>query len=229
MDKKNNLTLRKSYSEFCWDVEKVFLDVNILDKNVVSTINLEVKKKQYAKNHQFKLNGEHLKLISIYIDDKKLSKDKYFCNNKHLIIKKVPKKFNLKIKSVINPATNTSLEGLYLSNDMICTQCEPEGFRKIAFFPDRPDVMSVFKVRIEGNLKFKYLLSNGNLIEEGKLDNNRHFAVWHAPFPKPSYLFALVAGDLEMVEDNFITKSGKNVILKIYVEKGNSHLVKYAM
>ena len=103
-----------------------------------------------------------------------------------------------------------------------------KGLEKL-LFSDRPDVMSVFKVRIEGNLKLKYLLSNGNLIEEGKLDNNRHFAVWHDPFPKPSYLFALVAGDLEMVEDNFITKSGKNVILKIYVEKGNSHLVKYAM
>ena len=154
MDKKNNLTLRKSYNEFCWDVEKVFLDVNILDKNVVSTINLEVKKKQSAKNYQFKLNGEHLKLISIHIDDKKLSKDKYFCNNKYLIIKKLPKKFFLKIKSVINPSTNTSLEGLYLSNDMICTQCEPEGFRKIAFFPDSSISLANFLAQVvAGNAK----------------------------------------------------------------------------
>ena len=122
----------------------------------------------------------------------------------------------------IHPAANTKLMGLYASGGMLCTQCEAEGFRRITFFPDRPDVLSRYRVRMEGDSgRFPVLLSNGNLIESGELDDGRHFAIWRDPFPKPSYLFALVAGDLGHIADHFDTMCGRRVQLRIYVEHGN--------
>ena len=118
---------------------------------------------------------------------------------------------------------------MYLSGGMYCTQCEPEGFRRIGFFPDRPDVMTVFTVRIEATKRYPQLLSNGNLIETGDCGDDRHFAIWYDPHPKPSYLFAAVVGDLDLAVDQFITKSGRNISLHIYVEKGNVDLTQHAM
>jgi aminopeptidase N len=130
----------------------------------------------------------------------------------------------------IAPAANLALEGLYQSAGMFCTQCEPEGFRRITWFLDRPDNLSVFTVRIEGaKEQYPVLLSNGNRMEAGDLVGGRHFAVWHDPFPKPSYLFALVAGDLGRVHDRFITMSGREIALAIYVEHGNEAKARYAM
>ena len=132
----------------------------------------------------------------------------------------------------IYPKENTSLEGLYESNQMFCTQCEPEGFRKITWFTDRPDCLAIFKVRIEGSKHYSTMLSNGNLIEEGIVkvegkETDRHFKVWSDPFPKPSYLFALVVGNLEVSESSFTTYSKKNIKLKIFTEIGNKHLTTF--
>ena len=134
----------------------------------------------------------------------------------------------------IYPKENISLEGLYESNEMFCTQCEPEGFRKITWFTDRPDCLAIFKVRIEGSNFYSTMLSNGNLIEAGNVkvegkETDRHFAIWSDPFPKPSYLFALVVGNLEVSESSFITSSNKNIKLKIFTEIGNKHLTTHAM
>src|SRR6202044_606349 len=154
----------------------------------------------------------------------------YLCDDKGLTLPNPPAKLTLEIASEINPAANTALEGLFLSNGMFCTQCEPEGFRRITYFLDRPDNLSVFTVRIEADREqYPVLLSNGNRIESGELAGRRHFAVWHDPFPKPSYLFALVAGDLGSIHDSFTTMSGRKVALDIYVEHGNEPRALYAM
>ena len=142
----------------------------------------------------------------------------------------VPDRFTLEIVSEISPAANTALEGLYQSGGMFCTQCEPEGFRRITYFIDRPDNLSVFTVRIEAATEqYPVLLSNGNRLDSGSLEGGRHFALWHDPFPKPSYLFALVAGDLGSIRDSFTTLSGRRVELVIYVEHGNEPRATYAM
>src|SRR5699024_5792893 len=122
----------------------------------------------------------------------------------------------------IDPAANTALEGLYLSNGMFCTQCEAEGFRRITYYPDRPDVMATFSTTVIADQRqFPVLLSNGNPVERGELPGGKHFVTWHDPFPKPSYLFALVAGALEKVEDRFTTMNDRDVLLQIWVEPEN--------
>ena len=171
------------------------------------------------------LSGESLKLISIKINGFQLEKFQFLLKPGTL---EVPFRFIQKdnfvveIENEINPAKNTALEGLYISNGIYCTQCEPEGFRKITYYLDRPDVLAKFKVRIEGD--HKYLLSNGNLKGMGN-----GWAEWEDPWPKPSYLFALVAGELKLVEDKFVTRSGKEVVLQIYVEPGDESKCDHAL
>ena len=131
--------------------------------------------------------------------------------------------------ATIDPFSNSALEGLYLSGDMLCTQCEPEGFRHITWHPDRPDILSVYTTRIEAPQRYPVLLANGNPVEKGDLGDGRHYAVWHDPFPKPSYLFAMVAGDLDCVRDRYTTMDGREVELRIYIEHGNAHLAGHAM
>ena len=176
------------------------------------------------------LQGEEQKLLSVALDGRALDGGDYLLDDKSLTIAKTPEKFTLEIVSEINPAANTALEGLFLSSGMFCTQCEPEGFRRITYFIDRPDNLSVFTVRIEAaKEQYPVLLSNGNRIESGELPGGRHFALWHDPFPKPSYLFALVAGDLGVIRDRFTTMSGRKIDLAIYVEHGNEPRATYAM
>ncbi|HWD48737.1 MAG TPA: aminopeptidase N, partial [Rhizomicrobium sp.] len=176
------------------------------------------------------LNGENLKLVSLSIDGKPLAEDAYDIANDLLTIASVPDEFTLKIVTEFSPAANTALSGLYTSKGIFCTQCEAEGFRRITYFLDRPDNLAVYTTRIEADkAKFPVLLSNGNLIDKGPLGDGRHFAVWNDPFPKPSYLFALVAGDLGVLRDEFITMSGRKVALAIYVEHGNEPKAAYAM
>ncbi|MEZ5507126.1 MAG: hypothetical protein R3F38_14635 [Gammaproteobacteria bacterium] len=135
------------------------------------------------------------------------------------MIPSVPARFTLTIDTRIDPKANTSLEGLYLSKGMYCTQCEAEGFRKITYYLDRPDVMATFRTRVEADKQTcPVLLSNGNPVARGDLADGRHFVVWEDPFKKPCYLFALVAGDLAVVEDHFVTRSGRKVLLQIFVE-----------
>ena len=175
------------------------------------------------------LHGQNLDLEKVVINNVTQQISDIQKNKDSLIFNLSCASNEIEIVTLCNPFENTTLEGLYKSGDMICTQCEPEGFRRICYYPDRPDMMSVFTTRIEADISYKNLLSNGNLIASGKIGHERHFAVWNDPFPKPSYLFALVAGDLEKVEDIFITASGRRVKLNIYVEHGNSHLTSHAM
>ncbi|MCD6187424.1 MAG: aminopeptidase N [Desulfuromusa sp.] len=175
------------------------------------------------------LDGEQLQLLEIKLDGKALTASEYLQDGDGLQIATVPEKFILEIQTQIDPLNNTSLEGLYLTSGNFCTQCEAQGFRKITYYPDRPDVLARFRVRIEAEQKYSKLLSNGNLLEQGELADGRHFAVWEDPFFKPSYLFALVAGDLVCLEDHYTTMSGRDVLLQIYVEARNSNYCDHAM
>src|SRR5262249_9120258 len=154
-------------------------------------------------------DGEMLALVRVSTDGVELSPSRYVVTEKDLTLKEAPAQpFTLEIETICNPEANKALSGLYRSQNVYCTQCEAEGFRRITYYLDRPDVLSKFRVRIETNKKeAPVLLSNGNLIEAGELKGGRHFAVWEDPFPKPSYLFALVAGNLALVQDSFKTKS----------------------
>ncbi|HEY5347919.1 MAG TPA: aminopeptidase N, partial [Rhizomicrobium sp.] len=176
------------------------------------------------------LLGEGLRLVSLKLDGRTLGSDEYALGEDTLTLAKVPAHFTLETICEIAPAANTALEGLYLSGGMFCTQCEPEGFRRITYFLDRPDNLAVFTTRIEApKAQYPVLLSNGNCTARSDLPDGKHFAVWHDPFPKPSYLFALVAGDLGSIRDSFVTLSGRTVELVIYVEHGNEPRAEYAM
>ncbi len=176
------------------------------------------------------LDGEHMKLHSIALDGASLSPEQYILTEHNLTIPVPPAAFTLAIEVEIVPEANKALEGLYVSRGMFCTQCEAEGFRRIMYFPDRPDVMTVFRSTLRAPKDTcPVLLSNGNLVKHGDLPDGRHFAEWHDPFPKPSYLFALVAGDLAHVSDTFTTVSGQKVALGIYVEHGKADRAAYAM
>jgi aminopeptidase N len=176
------------------------------------------------------LNGEQMKLISVAIDGKTLAASAYTLDDETLTLANLPDKFTLEIVTQLAPAKNTSLEGLYTARGIYCTQCEAEGFRRITYFLDRPDVLAVYTTRIEADkAALPVLLSNGNRIDSGELSGGRHFAVWHDPFPKPCYLFALVAGDLGVLRDEFVTMTGRKIALAIYVEHGNEPKSAYAM
>ena len=182
------------------------------------------------KDAPLALNGERVKLLGLRIDNEDVPADRYHADTETLTIHGVPDKFKLDVFTEIAPASNTSLEGLYVSKGIFCTQCEAEGFRRMTYFFDRPDNLAVYTTRIEADkTAYPVLLSNGNLITSGDLPEGRHFALWNDPFPKPSYLFALVAGDLGHIKDEFVTKSGRNVDLRIYVEHGNESKALYAM
>ena len=175
------------------------------------------------------LNGERLKLLSIAVDGQALSANQYAVDSEHLTIHEVPDQFVLTTEVEIDPSANKALMGLYMSGGRFCTQCEAEGFRTITYFPDRPDVLSRYSVRIEADAKYPHLLSNGNLVEEGALGDGRYFAEWVDPFPKPSYLFALVAGALDVLTDKFTTMSGRVVDLRVFVDQGQASRAAYAL
>ena len=176
------------------------------------------------------LLGEDLELISLALDGRALGPGDYTADAGGISLAGAPDACELEVITRIAPAANTKLEGLYQSSGIFCTQCEAEGFRRITYFPDRPDVMTTYRVTIRADkTACPVLLSNGNLVDAGALADGRHFAVWDDPFPKPSYLFALVAGDLRWLEDSFITQSGRDVTLRIYTDPGNEDRCGYAM
>jgi len=176
------------------------------------------------------LHGLELELLELLLNGEVVDSQRYRIEGETLSIDKVPEKFQLKVVTRIYPQNNTSLEGLYVSNNKFCTQCEAEGFRKITYYPDRPDVMAPFTTTLVADkVKYPVLLSNGNLVERGELDGGRHFATWKDPFKKPSYLFALVAGNLDCLEDSYTTVSGRKVKLELYVEPGNLDKTRHAM
>ena len=176
------------------------------------------------------LDGVRLKLERVVIDGQALGGNHYEVTDEALTIPDVPEAFTLETEVVIDPQSNTYLEGLYMSAGRFCTQCEPEGFRTVTYWPDRPDVLSRFTVRMSGDkTAYPRLLANGNLMASGDLEGGRHFAVWNDPFPKPSYLFAMVAGELDVLEDSFVTMTGRKVDLRIYVDPGQAPRAVYAM
>ncbi|XP_057511214.1 puromycin-sensitive aminopeptidase [Actinidia eriantha] len=177
------------------------------------------------------LDGQDMKLISIKVNSKELKAEDYHLDSRHLTLSSPPSgKFMLEIVTEICPQDNTSLEGLYKSSGNFCTQCEAEGFRKITFYQDRPDIMAKYTCRIEADkLLYPVLLSNGNLVEQGDIKGGRHYALWEDPFKKPCYLFALVAGQLESRDDTFTTRSGRNVSLRIWTPPQDLPKTEHAM
>ncbi|MGD8830962.1 MAG: aminopeptidase N [Pseudomonadales bacterium] len=175
------------------------------------------------------LDGQDLLLESVAVDGRKLGSNEYRLTRDHLTLFDVPDDCEVTVVTRIHPERNTALEGLYRSSGMYCTQCEAEGFRKITYYQDRPDVLSVFTTTILADATYPVLLSNGNLVASDTLDDGRRSVTWHDPFPKPSYLFALVAGDLALNEDVFVTASGREVRLAIYSEPHNIAQTDYAM
>jgi aminopeptidase N len=175
------------------------------------------------------LAGVDLELISISLDERQLTSSEYSVDIGSLTLENLPERFTFDITTKIYPEKNTALEGLFKSGAIYCTQNEPEGFRKITYFLDRPDVMTIFTTKIIAPKKYPILLSNGNLIDSGDIDADRHFATWHDPHKKPAYLFALVAGDLGRISDTFTTMSGNIVDLHIFSEHGNQSKCLHAM
>ena len=216
------------YSPPAYLVDEVTLDFSLAPNATRVKAKLSVRRSgEHAEPLRF--NGERLRPISVAIDGRTLESGEYEIDDEFLTIAAPPEAFLLETEVEIDPEGNKALEGLYISAGRFCTQCEAEGFRKITWFPDRPDVLSRFTVRIEGPKAYPRLLSNGNLIEAGELPGERHFAIWNDPFPKPCYLFALVAGELDVLEDSFVTMSGRTVALRIYVDPGQAARAAYAM
>ncbi len=216
-----------------WLIETVDLDVR-LDPNatrVVAKLRLRPNPAGESKV-PLVLDGDELTLVGLAIDGEKLGANSYAATPSSLTIHEPPQKpFDLTIETTLDPSANTKLMGLYRSSGTYCTQCEAEGFRRITYFLDRPDVLAVYRTRIEAERgDAPVLLSNGNLIEAGAISGtSRHYAIWHDPFPKPSYLFALVGGKLTAVKDRFVTASGREVKLAIYVEPGREDRCAYAL
>ncbi len=176
------------------------------------------------------LDGERMELLSVALDGKRLTETRYNVDAESLRIADVPDAFTIETQVRISPRENTALEGLFMAGDTFCTQCEAEGFRRVTYYPDRPDVMAMFKVTVVANEeRCPVLLSNGNLIAEGAYDDGRHWAKYEDPFKKPSYLFALVAGNLLCQSDTFTTASGRRVELGIYVQPANIDKCEHAM
>ena len=210
-------------------VDTIELDFNLRPEATRVKARLAVRRNG-EHDEPLTLDGVRLKLIGLTLDGVALTPAAYAVTAEQLSVAKVPDAFVLESEVEIDPEGNTFLEGLYMSGGRFCTQCEAEGFRKITYFPDRPDVLSRFSVRMEADKgAYPRLLSNGNLIESGDLADGRHFARWRDPFPKPCYLFALVAGTLDELADAFTTMSGRRIDLRIYVDPGQSSRATYAM
>ena len=211
-------------------IETVDLDFDLREHGTRVVSRLAVRRNPAGRGGALRLNGEGLQPVWVRMDGNELAADSYHADDESLTILEPPQAFVLESEVIIAPENNTALEGLYRSGGMFCTQCEPEGFRKITWFLDRPDVMARFVVRIEADKTgFPVLLSNGNPRDAGDLPEGRHFAVWDDPFPKPCYLFALVAGDLRHIEDSHTTPSGHQVRLRVYVEPENIDRCEHAM
>jgi len=220
------VTRLEDYTPPNFKIERVYLEFDLSEKatRVRSTLTLT-----RLADGPLELDGNDIKLISVKLGGKDLKRSQYRLTQNHLILEDLPQNCVLEIETECNPKDNTSLMGLYVSGGRYCTQCEAEGFRRMTYYMDRPDVLSVFKVRINAPRSFPYLLANGNMVESGELPNDRHFAVWEDPFPKPCYLFALVAGEFDILEDSFTTMSGRVVPLTIYVDTGAAPRAAYAM
>ena len=224
-------TLLEDYAVPDFIFDKVDLDFDLVPNATGVKSKINVRRNPDGKaGADLKLDGEDITLKSVAINGKTLTRKNYRLTQSQLILSDLPDSFVLEIETVCDPAANTKLMGLYVSGERFCTQCEAEGFRRMTYYMDRPDVLSVFKVRITADkTDYPYLLSNGNMIETGDLGGGKHFAVWEDPFPKPCYLFALVAGQFDIIEDSFTTMRGRDIPLTIYVDIGDAPRAEYAM
>lgn len=218
---------RKNYKVPAFTVDKVELNFDLYGDHALVVNRMQLRRQNEGPLH---LYGDELELVSLQRDGVALDESQYSLEQDDLIIENCPDEFNLQVTTRIYPQNNTQLSGLYRSNHLFCTQCEAEGFRRISFYLDRPDVLAKYTTKITAEKStYPVLLSNGNLIDSGELPEGRHWALWEDPFKKPSYLFALVAGDLACLKDKFVTSSGRTVDLRIYVEPGNEDKCAHAM
>ncbi len=217
----------KDYQAPTFEIRSVFLefDLHPTETQVVNTMQIQ----RLSTHESLVLTGEDLRLVSVLLNGQEIINE-CVVDSESLTLTTGLSEFELVIKTNISPEKNTALEGLYRTSGNYCTQCEAEGFRKITYFFDRPDILTLFTTKIVADKTDNaVLLSNGNLIESGDVDGNRHYAIWQDPYKKPCYLFALVAGNLECVEDQFITAEKRTVALKIYVEERNLDKCEHAM
>ena len=221
---------RHDYVEPSFWVDTVELGIDLEPGATRVAARSVLKRNPAAKQRDLVLNGEELELVVIRMNGRTLNKRHYHLADGQLTIVNPPDLVTLEIETLLQPEKNTSLMGLYVSNGNFFTQCEAEGFRKITFFPDRPDVMATYRVMLRGDkARYPVLLSNGNLVEQGDLGDGRHYALWEDPFKKPSYLFALVAGQLVCEEQTLRLQSGRDVLLQVWVEPGNLDKTAHAM
>ncbi|MCH9613656.1 MAG: Aminopeptidase N [Chlamydiia bacterium] len=212
----------KDYQKPSHQIESVELTFDLSEERTRVYSKMIVVKN--GDSNTLKLDGEDLTFVSLHVDGEEV---KYQLTDDGLEFD-VGERSIVEVENEINPRENTQLMGLYMTDGIFCSHNEPQGFRRITYFLDRPDVMAKYKVKIIADKQFKCLLSNGNKIAEGE-EGDRHWAEWEDPFPKPSYLFAMVAGDLGMIEDHFVTMNGREVLLEIYCEKGNEDRLKWSM
>jgi len=233
MSQEPKVIYLKDYTVPSYIIETTDLRFELFEQETLVHADLKITRnpKCQAQEPQLVLFGHpELELQQISVNGAELSAVDYQREGEQLRLCELPEAFTLKTLTKIDPANNTALEGLYKSDGMFCTQCEAEGFRRITFYPDRPDVMSVYSTTIEADKSvYPVLLSNGNLVAQGDLDNGRHWVKWEDPFSKPAYLFALVAGDLQHIKDTFTTVSGREVELLIYAEQKDLNKLDYAM
>ncbi|TAG02046.1 MAG: aminopeptidase N [Betaproteobacteria bacterium] len=224
---------RGDYRAFDFVVERVALLFELTPTLARVSSTLSLRRHVSAASADaaaLRLNGEHIKLIEVRIDGAVIDAARYQLDETQLTIANFPNSASIEIITEFDPSANLALEGLYLTNGTFCTQCEAEGFRRITYFPDRPDVLSEFTVTVRADQSaFPVLLSNGNLVSSRMLDGGRHEAVWHDPHKKPAYLFALVAGNIDKLTDQFVTQSGRNVLLEIYSTTANLPRCHWAM
>lgn len=221
----------KDWKRSPFNITDIDLKFLLDEKETLVTSVMKVREAQDRRpDEELVLIGEEVELLSISINDKLLDQSAYSERDGTLSIKTSLPEFTLSVVTRICPEKNLKLSGLYKSEEILCTQNEAEGFRRITYFIDRPDIMSRYFVEIVADkAKYPYLLSNGNLIESGVLAGGQHYTKWQDPFPKPCYLFALVAGDFGLLEDHYITRSGRKIDLKIFCEKGNEDKCRHAM
>jgi aminopeptidase N len=214
---------RKDYTPPPYLVDAVELHFDLDPQRTVVRSRLQLRRNPAAAGASpLVLDGQELELLGLELDGRPLTAGEYLIDAESLTIDGIPERCELAVTTAIGPAANTALEGLYVSSGNFCTQCEAEGFRRITYFPDRPDVMARFTTTVAGDReRCPVLLSNGNPVARGDLEGGRHFVTWGDPFPKPAYLFALVAGQLVCIEDRFVTASGREVALRFYVEERN--------
>jgi aminopeptidase N len=222
----------KDYTPPPYWIDTVDLDFDLHETHAEVRARMAFRRntEQPALDRELLLAGDELELVSVKLDGQPLPASRYRATPDSLMLYDMPDAFTLEIETRIEPQNNTALSGLYKSSGNFCTQCEAEGFRRITYFLDRPDVMARYTTRIEADQTlYPVLLSNGNLVESGELPLNRHYAVWQDPFKKPAYLFALVAGNLVSLDDTYRTQTGRDVQLRIFVEPQNADKVEHAM